>query len=148
MLSTLVHIKDKYELKIIVPFVFSFQLKLGFIEQKRFFEQLESIDMGDVGTVVCSLPVVGVCRGGWSMQHPAAPILFTEHCNTISLTHYPSNITKPSLPYFKSGDFDIISSHLALRTLSVFLILTKINLLFSRWILCACKCCDSHIQQM
>lgn len=32
MLSTLVHIKDKYELKIIVPFVFSFQLKLGFIE--------------------------------------------------------------------------------------------------------------------
>lgn len=36
-------------------------------------------------------------------------------------------------------------SHLTLRTWTVCLILTKINLLFSRWILCACKCCDCHI---
>lgn len=42
---------------------------------------------------------------------------------------------KPSLPYFSRGeDSDISFSSLTLRTWSVFLILTKINLLFSRWI--------------
>lgn len=96
----------------------------------------------------------------WSMLLSAVesncspPILSTEHCNTPFFpTHYPPPFLLPHprtpqsiIAIFQSGDFDIISSHLALRTWSVFLILTKINLLFSRWILPACKCCDSHIQ--
>ena len=55
------------------------------------------------------------------------------HCEpTFPSTH---SLHKPLLPYyFNQRDFDIISSHLALRTWSVLLILTEINVLFSCWI--------------
>lgn len=59
MRSTLVHIKAKYELKIIVPFVFHFIL--GFLGQPCF---LVSGQCRDGSCTVYGLPVVG----GWLLS--------------------------------------------------------------------------------
>lgn len=111
---------------------------------------------GDVATVNVSLLVVGVCHGNGQccslLLRVTAPLRsYSLNVVTQHFSHSLPPLLPPSSPstqtiiaIFQSGDFHI-SSHLALRTWSVFLILTKINLLFSRWILGACKCCDSHI---
>lgn len=54
MLSTLVHIKDKNELKIIVPFVFHFKRILGLNQSGRFFEQLENFLKWETWPQTCS----------------------------------------------------------------------------------------------
>lgn len=75
---------------------------------------------------------------------------FWSHSPSI-VTHHDSRSLPSSSSKSQHTMIAILSvrglwSHLTLRTWSVFLILTKINLLLSRWILCACNCFDSHIQ--
>lgn len=112
-------------------------------------------EMRDVATVICGLPVV--CH--WNGQCCSLLLRVTAPLQSYSLsivTPFLPLITPPPLPsplQITTHHHCHISvrgfwSHLTLRTWSVFLILTKINLLFSRWILRACKCCDSHIQQL
>lgn len=68
---------------------------------------------------------------------------------SCSLSPILSRSPKTVITIFPLWDFILFFlSHLTLRTWSVFLILTKINLLFSCWILCAYECCDSHIQEL
>lgn len=144
MLSTLVHIKDKNELKNHCAFCFSFQLKPG-------FDSTGNILWGSGGVwPPCCLPL-----------EPSVLLFAVEtHCSSqyYSLNTVMQNLScslppssphhqKSSLPYFRYGIFgSFFGSHLTLRTWSVFLILTKINLLFSCWILSAYDCCDSHTQ--
>lgn len=110
-------------------------------------------EMGDVATVIRGLPVVS----HWNGQCCSLLLRVTAPLQSYSLsivTHHFSRSLSPLPPPLPITHHHChISvrgfwSHLTLRTWSVFLILTKINLLFSRWILCACKCCDSHIQQL
>lgn len=67
---------------------------------------------------------------------------------SCSLPPILSRSPETVITIFPLWDFFFFWSHLTLRTWSVFLILTKINLLFSCWILCAYECCDSHIQEL
>lgn len=152
MLSTLVHIKDKNELKIIVPFVFHFNANWGWLNRSKsgnFWNgRCGYSNMWSPG--YWSLPWEWSARLSAVESNCSSPYIFYEHCNapfshSLNNPHPPPNTTQTIIAIFQSGDFDIISSHLALRTLSVFLILTKINLLFSRWILRAWMCCVSHM---
>ena len=90
----------------------------------------EGLPIFGVAMETCS---AALCCGGFVLL-PSHLSVVIHREPTFSSTH--SSHHKPSLPYyFNQRDFDIISSHLALRTCSVLLILTEINLLFSCWIL-------------
>lgn len=78
--------------------------------------------------------------GFWSHS----PSIVSRH-DSHSLA--PSSSSKPQHTMIAILSVRGLWSHLTLRTWSVFLILTKINLLLSRWMLCACNRFDSHIQQ-
>lgn len=128
---------------------------LFFISTKtRFYLIEKKFEMGDVAAVKIGLPVVGVCCGNGQCCSLLLRVTAPHQSYSLNIvTHHfshslftPLQTSQTIFAIFQSGDFDVISSHLALRTFSVFLILTKINLLFSRWILRACKCCDSRIQ--
>lgn len=115
-------------------FCFSFQLKLCFIQQEIVFERLGSFRFWErwlqslflaTGMVIASLL--------WTVAAP----LQSHPLSIVSAflsPHYP-----PALLITTNHHCHILVrvfwSHLTLRTSSLFLILTKINLLFSHWIL-------------
>ena len=101
MRSTLVHIKAKYELKIIVPFVF--HLILGFKGQ---IFLLVSGQHRDGSCTAYGLPEVGGLPGEWTMLLSAVESHYseiTEVCKAF-LSLSPPNATV-LIVIIQSGDF-------------------------------------------
>lgn len=127
---------------------------LFFISTKtRFYWIEKKFEMGDVAAIKLlslllefAMGMVNAALCCWEQLLLSSHIHWTLY-HTISPTHYLPLLLRhnPFSPYFSQG---ILTSSPLISPSghSVFLILTKINLLFSCWICSACKCCDSHIQ--
>lgn len=127
---------------------------LFFISTKNVLLSRKEIRMGDVAARTLVSPLLEfamrMVSAALCCLRVTAP-LHSYTLNIVTLFHplftSSSYFTKPFLSSF-SEEILTRSPLISPSGHSVFLILTKINLLFSHWILKACKCCDSYIQRL
>lgn len=138
MLSTLVHIKDNNELRNHCAFCFLFFISTA---NRFFWTNGATGESSHRGKFVVSLLLEFAIRNG-----QCCSLLSKTTVSFISFTHWtmydtiPSSLTPQTSPVCHNFSQETVVSYLTLRTSSVFLILTKINLLSSRLFLVASKC--------